>query len=87
VAYLRGRLLARGGNVEIDSKKVSLTWDEPMEGLSRPSWSCPLCSAVPGSYFSAVARPLAGGVSALTMLRVTADVRRRARRAPSGSFG
>jgi hypothetical protein len=33
------------GNVEVDGVPIPITWDMPMEGVDRPWWSCPQCSA------------------------------------------
>jgi hypothetical protein len=34
-----------GPGITIDGVRVGLSWDAPMEGVERPWWSCPLCSA------------------------------------------
>lgn len=41
----RGRLPARRarGDIEINGTRVSLLWDNPMPGVSRPWFACPLC--------------------------------------------
>jgi len=36
---------ARTGGIEIGGTFVAVVWDEPMERVSRPWWSCPRCSA------------------------------------------
>jgi len=37
------QLARRGADIWIDGTRVSVTWDEPMPGVSRPWWECPLC--------------------------------------------
>jgi hypothetical protein len=34
-----------GPNVTVDGTRVALAWDAPMEGVERPWFACPLCSA------------------------------------------
>jgi hypothetical protein len=40
-----GPARASEADVEIAGTKIPLTWDEPMAGVGRPWWQCPVCSA------------------------------------------
>ncbi len=39
------RICRRTPNVLIGETPVLVTWDEPIPGVDRPWWSCPVCSA------------------------------------------
>jgi hypothetical protein len=57
----------QGPDLMIGGAPVPLAWDTPMEGVDRPWWSCPLCSAAAGSYIFAAARSAVGNVFGSTM--------------------
>ena len=42
-SLIRSHLATREGGILIDGTRVLLIWDEPMQGVDRPWFECPVC--------------------------------------------